>query len=320
MRAVLWDKAHRILDLGTLGGNTSFGQSVNNRGQVTGAAANTLPESPDITWFFNAGLPAAQQIHAFSYEREVMRDLGTLGGNNSSGACINEPGEIAGFSATDNAIHDSTALPTIHPFLWRKGQMLDLGTLGGSLAVPGSIANGTGFHSLNEHGDIAGTSLLAGDEDRHAFIHTGGRMIDIGTLGGNQSDALAINNKGQVIGRARTTNLPNSHHPFLWEKGQITDLGVAPCTRGTAISINEHGQVVGGFGGCSDDQDQIGFFRAFYWQEGSPIVDLNELITPPSDILVDEATAINDRGEIVGSGILPDGSTRAVLLVPIPGK
>jgi hypothetical protein len=49
-------------------------------------------------------------------------------------------------------------------------------------------------------------------------------------------------------------------------------------------------------------------------------VDLNELITPPSNIVVDEATAINDRGEIAGGGILPDGSTRAVLLVPIPGK
>jgi probable HAF family extracellular repeat protein len=319
MRAVLWDKAHRIIDLGTLGGNTSFGSSVNNRGQVTGAAANNLPENPDVTAFFNAGLPAAQQIHAFLHDRGAMRDLGTLGGNNSTGVLINEPGEVAGFSATDSVIHDATGLPTIHPFLWRAGQMLDLGTLGGSLAIPGSIANGYGFHSMNERGDIAGTSTLAGDEDRHAFIYTGGMMLDIGTLGGNLSDAIAINNKGQVVGRARTTDLPNSHHPFLWEKGQITDLGVAaPCTRGTALSINDHGQVVGGFGGCSDDPEQIAFFRALYWQKGSPIVDLNELITPASNIVVDEATAINDRGEIVGAGILPDGSSRAVLLVPIP--
>jgi len=196
--------------------------------------------------------------------------------------------------------------------------MRDLGTLGGSLATTGGYATGSFGRTINERGQVAGTSLLAGDEDWHAFLWSDGQMIDLGTLGGNVSDSTAINNRGQVVGRARTTNTPGSHHPFLWENGQMTDLGVpAPCLRGTAASINSAGNVVGGLGGCSDDPEEIGFFRAFYWQKGSPIVDLNTLIVPPSDILVDAASFINDRGEIVGIGFLPDGSARAVLLVPI---
>ncbi len=101
----------------------------------------------------------------------------------------------------------------------------------------------------------------------------------------------------------------------------MTDLGVAaPCQRGSAISINSGGQIVGGFGGCTADPNDRYYFRGFYWEKGKPIVEINTLVAPSSEINVDEASFINDRGEIVGIGILPDGSTRAVLLVPVPGR
>ena len=101
----------------------------------------------------------------------------------------------------------------------------------------------------------------------------------------------------------------------------MTDLGVAaPCQYGTAWSVNSAGRIVGGFGGCTADPDDRYFFRAFYWQKGMPIVELNTLITPASDINVDSASFINDRGEIAAIGVLPDGSTRAVLLVPVRGR
>ena len=143
-------------------------------------------------------------------------------------------------------------------------------------------------------------------------------MTDLGSLGGNATDAYAINNNDQVVGRSRTTNAPGSHHPFLWENGQMTDLGVAAtCTRGTAHMINSRGEVVGGFGDCAPDPDDRAVFRGFYWQKGKPIVDVNTLIAPGSNIWVDDIAFINDKGQMLGSGVLPDGSTRAVLLVPI---
>ncbi len=47
-----------------------------------------------------------------------MKDLGTLGtGTDSLGQEINEAGEVAGISATDQTAHTETGgLPTIHPF------------------------------------------------------------------------------------------------------------------------------------------------------------------------------------------------------------
>src|SRR5206468_4656437 len=118
-------------------------------------------------------------------------------------------------------------------------------------------------------------------------------------------------------GRARVSDTPFVRHAFLWEKGHMTDLGaVAPCTRSTANSINAAGQIVGSLGGCTGPFDE----SAFYVENGKPMVDIHTLITPPSNIHLDEAWNINDRGEIFGSGLLPDGSMRAVLLVPLPRR
>jgi hypothetical protein len=49
------------------------------------------------------------------------------------------------------------------------------------------------------------------------------------------------------------------------------------------------------------------------------MVDINTLVLPssnPSNITVVDANQINDRGEIAGGGVLPNGDFHAVLLVP----
>ena len=51
-------------------------------------------------------------------------------------------------------------------------------------------------------------------------------------------------------------------------------------------------------------------------EHGEPMVDINTLVLPGSDIEVVDAFQINDRGEIAGGGILPNGDFHAVLLVP----
>lgn len=192
VRAVMWDSARNIHDLRTLGGNTSSASHVNSRGQVAGSAANAVSENPDVATFFNGFLPAAQQVRAFMSENGLMRDIGTLGGNDSMAVLINEMGAVCGFSSINTEINDTTGLPTIHPFLWINGQMRDLGSLGGTLATTGSFIDGPWGRVMNDQAHVAGTSLLAGDEDRGAFIWRHGQMTDLGSLGGNATDAYAI--------------------------------------------------------------------------------------------------------------------------------
>jgi len=318
VRAVLWNRDRSISDLGTLGGNASQAFSANSRGQVVGFALNAVEENPDFASFV-AFWPAATQSRAFLWQNGSMHDLGTLGGNDAAAGGVNESGQIVGLSFTNTTPNDTTGIPTVHPFLWKNGTMQDLGSLGGTLSIPGSLSLFGGTRVVNESGEVAGTSTLPDDEVWHAFVWSNGTMTDLGTFGGSNSEAVAINNKGQVVGRAAVTDTPFVRHAFLWERGHMTDLGaVAPCTRSTATSINSANHIVGGLGACTDDPNAPTFFSAFYTEKGKPMVDLNTLITPASDIHLTDAWNINNRGEILANGKLPDGSERVVLLVPNP--
>jgi probable HAF family extracellular repeat protein len=303
--AVRWNNGS-IRDLGTLGGTLSLASSANDRGEVVGAALNTVsdpwlqgPSSFLSSFFF---FPGTTQAHAFLWERGSIQDLGTLGGPDSVAAIVNESGQVAGTSFTDSAPNSTTGIPTVHPFLWEQGAMRDLGTLGGT----NSLSN-----YLNSRGEVVGWTTLAGDASRHAFLWHKGFLEDLGTAGGVNSEAWAVNDAGEVVGRADFSASSTDHHAFLWKRGVMTDLSTPegqPCS--TAYSINSRGGIVGDSGVCG--VGGVGWL----WENGGPIVALQTLISPPSDITVTGATFINDRGEIVAGGILPNGDEHAILLVP----
>lgn len=283
IHAARWQDGE-ILDLGTLGGNESAANFINNRGQITGYALNAIPD--DFTGQFFIG---ATQVHAFLWQHGTMRDLGTLGGPDSAGYYINQRGEIAGGSFTNDVPNEATEVPTQHPFLWRNGAMLDLGTLGGTFADSGA---------LNNRGQVVGISNLAGDETFHPFLWDGGVMIDLGTLGGTFGRAEAINDAGTVVGIA---SLPNDDgfDAFLWEKGVMTDLGNLGCTS-EGTSINSRGQVVG-----RSRLADCATVHPFLWEKGT-MYDLNGLIAPGSGLELFETHQINDQGVIAGNA-LPAG-------------
>ena len=64
--------------------------------------------------------------------------------------------------------------------------MIDLGTLGGTDAAVGPFAPTL---VINNKGQVAGTSNLAGDVNFHAFLWDRGTLLDLGTLGGHLSTA-----------------------------------------------------------------------------------------------------------------------------------
>jgi len=266
-------------------------------------------------------LPAATQARAFLWQGKELQDLGTLGGNDAFASITNESGLVFGLSYTDIVPNDTTGVPTIHPFLWRNGHMQDLGSLGGTLANPGSFSYFWTGPVLNERGEAIGTSTLPGDESWHAFVWRSGAMHDLGTLGGNLSEALAINEAGVVVGRADFSPDSPYHHAVAWRNGSIKDLGVVdPCQNSTATAVNSAGDVVGGLGVCTDNPDDENYFSAFLWQKGKPMADLNSLVSPPSDMHIEFATAINDRGEIVVDAYSETGDLHVMFLVPLEGN
>ena len=242
-----------------------------------------------------------------------MRDLGTLGGPDGIAVLMNERAQVIGQYFLNSIPNATTGIPTQDPILWEAdGPAVDLGTLGGTV--------GTAIW-INNRGQVVGQSSLASSPGTcnpfgpsvsgcHAFLWSEGVMTDLGTLGGNDSTAFALNDAGEAVGRA---DVPGSktHDGFLWKHGVITDLGTPggdPCS--TANSINSQGQIVGDAGACF-----VGG-RGWLWENGGPIVDLNVLAIPGSGFHVGEAKLINDRGEIVCNGVLPNGDIHAILLVP----
>ena len=167
---------YSITNLGTLGGQESFGYGINSTGQVVGGSDTAAD-------FYN---------HAYLYDGQ-MHDLGTFGGRGSTANDINNSGWVAGSASTagDHSTHAYFYDGTLH----------DLGTFGGP---PGFGSYGYG---INSHGHVTGYSYLP-NRISHAFIYDG-TLHDIGTLGAATLDSAgySINDLGQVTGYSDTGNL-----------------------------------------------------------------------------------------------------------------
>jgi probable HAF family extracellular repeat protein len=284
-----------VINLGTLpGGYESQANDINDRGQVSGFASNGTADPYSM---FDWGT----QARSFIWQDGKMRDIGTLGGPDAVSTTLNASGQITGQSYTNATANASTGVPTTDPFLWQRGHMLDLGTLGGTYG----LANW-----LNDAGEVVGQSNLVGDQTAHPFLWKDGKMTDLGTLGGPYGFANWISEHGDVAGAAQTAS--QAFHAFLWRHGTMTDLrptGGAPWA--FASGVNDSGQVVG-----HDSDTQSQELAAVLWAGGHGY-DLNTLIAPSRLHLV-TAYYIDDHGDIVGRGTLPNGDQRAFLLVRNP--
>ena len=309
--AVLWQQG-AITDLGTLpeGGYQSEANAVNSSGQVVGAALNTIPDANSMAaanyWFFN--VPYGYQQRAFLWDKQHgMQDLGTLpGGTDAEALLINERGQVVGYSYTSSspgACGGGFALIT-GSFIWdKKNGMRDLGGFGGTCTLA---------TDLNNEGQIVGSSNLTGDQSYAAFLWENGSIHKLrGSLGGDFAGAFALNGQGEAVGYGYLPD-NSTFHATLWKNVKsITDLGVIgsdPCSY--AAAINAGGQVVGSsIANCGDE------FRAFLWEDGS-IFDLNSLIPPASALYLQNTYAINDSGEIAGTGVDASGNQHAFLAIP----
>ena len=302
--ATLWKASGEIVNLGAFGGPFSLANDINDQGQVVGGAETTEPDGFSFVPDF-LGLPSPTQYHAALWQGGMTKDLGTLGGPGSFAFKINRVGDIVGYSYTNAVPNRSTGYPTVAPFLWRNGRMINLGTLGG--------VEGVAF-AVNENGQVVGYSRIRRGGPMHAFLWDKGSMRDLGVPGANNVDSIGIfiNNAGDVVIQ---TGGPNQwQHQYLWQRGVVTDLAPPPGLNGISWvnEMNSKGQIVG--------QAVDPFFitgHAVLWDNRRPVVDLNVFVPPGSDVVLDEAMGINDLGEIVSTGQLPNGDHHVFLLIPV---
>lgn len=287
--------AYTLVDIGTLGGAGSYGSAISDNGLVVGCAE-----------------VASGAIHAFVYRDGTLQDLGTgtAGEGNSCALAVNDSGTVAGRAANGELV------------VWKGGNITRLGVSGnvgginkdgvvvGSYTDAGQtrafqFSNGrlvpiagtapSTAHAINKRGEIVGSA------DGRAFLYRNGELRDLGTLGGNNSVARGINDRGVVVGMS--SNTFGQPTPFIHD-GAMRELPGG--SYAAAIGVNDRLQIVasaeGRHGyllvdGAITYLDSLPAVQAMGWRNLEP-------------------TGINDRGWIVGTGVNPQGDFRAFLLMP----
>ena len=318
---------YQIVDPGTFGGpNSSYlqgvpgGRLLNSSGTAVGSADTPTPDPFCIMFNFDCYVGPG-----FKWQNGVANVLSPLPGfdghNSATGFWVSDSGLTAGVS--ENGLDPRTGGPAIEAVLWGKDNSLtDLGTLGG---------NASSANAVNSRGQVAGEALnripdlytsdfnnffISGATQVRAFRWTKSRgMQDLGTLGGTDSAAFSINERGQIAGWSFTNTTPNpvvgncsdmnvpTEDPFLWENGKMIDLGTLGGTCGRATALNNRGQVVG-FSDLAGDSGA----HAFLWDHTGGMQDLGTLGGDTGG-----AAAINDAGDIVG-GDTPIGAPGGAFL------
>lgn len=191
--------------------------------------------------------------------------------------------------------------------------VVNLGTLGGTAS---------GANSINNRSWVTGVANQVGDQAAHATLWRDGESVDLGTLGGPNSAVSwpVKNTRGDIVGIAETDEddplgetwscapffgTPRSGklcRGFVWRDGVMTALPTLGGNNGYATGANNRGQVVGWAENATHDSTcvspQVLQFRAVLWKPSAG--QTQELLPLPGDDTSSAATAINDRGQVVG--------------------
>lgn len=274
-----------------ISGGTSAAYGINDDGLVAGAAQTSGSSSHAIRW-----KPGT-----------APKDLGTFPGQGTSAALgVNKSLQVVG-SASVSSVSSQAFLYT------DPGPMLNIGHLSFGGLTPSTQTVSAG--GINDSGAIAGTSPLQLGAPSfayfsRAFIWQAGTMTDLGSLGGGNSMASAINQSGWITGSTATPTA--AEHAFLWQGSAMTDIGVCNgATSSQGRAINAAGHIAGWcfwpqVNGYPNGHPSMR--HAFQWTPAGGMRDLGDLGNRHGDVL-----GIGADDTVVGFTVLSGGGNHAFI-------
>ena len=304
-----------MLEGSTLYSVTDLGPAVNvralnDKGQVLGTAENgsffydgsrryTLPAPPSGV-FSGAGLnnngeiagtvtnPGADYSLAI-YSNGTYRLLG--GSPNATATAINDAGQIAG-----------DQVRSYRASLYSAGTFTSIGVLPGD--------SDSAARAIAPNGDVLAVSFRS--SSYHPVIFSNGTLTPVPGSAGLNSEASGINSKGQVVGSVNMSSGDVVEEAVLFSGGEAHLLGALPgsgISESSADSINDSGVIVG------MNLNSI-YPKAIVDYSDTGLVDLNSLLVNGEGWTLRDADAINNEGQITGTGWY-EGRNDAYLLTPV---
>jgi probable HAF family extracellular repeat protein len=263
-----------LIDLGTVGNDWSRAESINNNGVIVG---NTGDAAFKMVPYPKKGLPVG---------RMVLLEYDYAGGSpvvRLRASSINDENEIAGTAHFADEDLD-------HAIMWLPDG-----------DDPTYLTNADYVTDINNYSKVIGADGFP--EDPFSFLWDDGvTIIASWALNGMlDSSPSAINNKGLIVGYGRSSDDEDAGFACLWKGGGIVDLNTFPHDSdgylAYARDINNLGQIVGDYE---------------VTEGGGSVSDSSFLISSGNvrDIGFEGASAINDKGQIVGSHFLYENLQR----------
>jgi probable HAF family extracellular repeat protein len=168
----------------------------------------------------------------------------------------------------------------------------------------GSVVPGWSFVGINNGSQLIGNYTVPGNtaQEIHGFIYNNsdGTFTDMGTLGGLQSNATAINNLGQVTGSALIGGPQAISHAFLYSNGVMTDIGtLTGSAYSVGYAINDSGEVAGAFSVGPENSFQPAYYLTAFTYSNGVITNLTPNFSP-TGANYNLGFGINNSGQVAG--------------------